>query len=55
MPVQRFNLTILVVTPALAVYGLLYVVPNMKTVIFAVLYYLFSMLGKRFRGHGHRI
>lgn len=43
--VRWFNLAILTVTPAIAVYGLV-LAPRLRgTVTFAVLYYVFSMLG----------
>ena len=43
--VRWFNLSILTITPILAIYGLLTVLPNPKTSVFAILYYIFSMLG----------
>jgi hypothetical protein len=47
-PVRRirwFNLLLLVITSLLAGYGLLFVTLDRKTVIFSVIYYIFSMLG----------
>ncbi|KIJ35025.1 hypothetical protein M422DRAFT_181218 [Sphaerobolus stellatus SS14] len=41
-----FNMAILIVSPALAIYGLLTGQPyNLKTLIFACFYYLFSVIG----------
>lgn len=44
--VRWFNVSVLVITPAIAVYGLFCVQPQYKTLLFAVLYYIFSMLGE---------
>ncbi|PFH47568.1 hypothetical protein AMATHDRAFT_6624 [Amanita thiersii Skay4041] len=44
--VRWFNLAVLTITPAIAIYGLLYVPPRRETIIFAVAYYLFTMLGE---------
>ena len=43
--VRWFNLSILTITPVLAIYGLLTVLPDSRTSVFAILYYIFSMLG----------
>lgn len=43
--VRWFNLAILTVTPAIAAYGLVFVPRLRGTIMFAVLYYVFSMLG----------
>jgi hypothetical protein len=47
-PVRRirwFNLALLATTSALALYGMLYVPRDCRTLMFAVAYYVFSMLG----------
>jgi hypothetical protein len=44
--VRWFNLAILTITPAISVYGLVFAPRLRGTVIFAILYYVFSMLGK---------
>lgn len=43
--IRWFNLSVLVITPVLSIYGLLYVPILSKTVICTTLYYIFSMLG----------
>ncbi|KAG1816256.1 hypothetical protein EV424DRAFT_1410607 [Suillus variegatus] len=43
--IRWFNLSVLVITPALSLYGLLYVPILQKTVVCTALYYIYSMLG----------
>lgn len=44
--IRWFNLSVLVITPALSLYGLLYVPILRKTVVCTSLYYVYSMLGR---------
>lgn len=44
--VRWFNVAVLTLTPAIAVYGMICVPLQRKTLIFSVLYYIFSMLGR---------
>lgn len=44
--IRWFNLSVLVITPALSLYGLFQVPILTRTVIWTALYYIFSMLGK---------
>lgn len=44
--VRWFNVSVLTLTPAIAGYGLLVAPVYCKTAVFAVLYYVFSMLGE---------
>ncbi|KAF8981857.1 hypothetical protein BDQ17DRAFT_1379305 [Cyathus striatus] len=43
--VRWFNVGVLTVTPAIAVYGLLFAQQRRETMFFSVVYYIFSMLG----------
>ncbi|KAJ7267429.1 delta 9-fatty acid desaturase protein [Mycena rebaudengoi] len=43
--IRWFNVSVLVVTPLIALYGLLFVPLDRRTIAFALAYYLFSMLG----------
>jgi stearoyl-CoA desaturase (Delta-9 desaturase) len=43
--IRGFNLAVLVITPALGLYGLCTVPFNLKTMLFSVVFYIFSMLG----------
>jgi stearoyl-CoA desaturase (delta-9 desaturase) len=45
--IRWFNLAILVITPAIAGYGLLLLPRQRATMFFAALYYVFSMLGEK--------
>jgi stearoyl-CoA desaturase (Delta-9 desaturase) len=45
--IRWFNLSVLVITPALACYGVMHVDRQIKTLLFAAAYYVFTMLGKR--------
>lgn len=44
--IRWFNLGVLVITPALSLYGLFQAPILMRTVVWTALYYIFSMLGK---------
>jgi Fatty-acid desaturase len=44
--VRWFNVSVLVITPAIAGYGLLFLPLRSDTMFFAMAYYVFSMLGK---------
>lgn len=44
-----FNLVVLILTPLLAAYGLVFMRVRHETVLFSIAYYVFSMLGE-----GHR-
>jgi stearoyl-CoA desaturase (delta-9 desaturase) len=44
--IRWFNLSVLVITPILSLYGLLYVPILRKTVVCTALYYIYSMLGR---------
>ena len=44
--VRWFNLSVLMITPALSLYGLFEVPILTGTVVWTALYYIFSMLGK---------
>lgn len=44
--VRWFNLSVLVITPVLSLYGLFYAPILSATVVWTTLYYIFSMLGK---------
>lgn len=44
--IRWFNLSVLVVTPALSLYGLLQVPILTSTIVWTTLYYIFSMLGR---------
>ena len=44
--IRWFNLSVLVFTPALALYGLLHVPILTQTLVWTALYYIFSMFGK---------
>jgi stearoyl-CoA desaturase (delta-9 desaturase) len=46
--VRWFNLLVLTITPAIALYGFTNLSLKKETVIFSVLYYIFSMLGENF-------
>ena len=46
--IRWFNLSVLVITPALSLYGLFRVPFLTSTVVWAALYYIFSMLGKSY-------
>ncbi|KAJ6598464.1 delta 9-fatty acid desaturase protein [Mycena vulgaris] len=43
--VRWFNVSVLVVTPLIALYGLLFVPLDRRTIMFAAAYYVFSMIG----------
>ncbi|KXN86974.1 Acyl-CoA desaturase [Leucoagaricus sp. SymC.cos] len=43
--IRWFNLTVLTITPAIALYGIMTLPLKKETMIFSVLYYVFSMLG----------
>ncbi|TFK37131.1 hypothetical protein BDQ12DRAFT_222818 [Crucibulum laeve] len=43
--IRWFNVAVLAITPAIAVYGLLFAHRRQETIIFSMLYYIFSMLG----------
>ena len=45
--VRWFNLSVLVITPAIAVYGLFFLTCHLETMLFAMVYYVFSMLGEK--------
>ncbi|KAG1724344.1 hypothetical protein EDB19DRAFT_1949787 [Suillus lakei] len=52
--IRWFNLSVLVITPALSLYGLLYVPILQKTVVCTTLYYIYSMLERVAPGY-HRL
>lgn len=43
--VRWFNLLVLTITPAVAAYGFLFSPRRFETIVFSVIYYVFSMLG----------
>lgn len=44
--IRWFNLSVLVITPALSLYGLLRAPILTSTIVWTAIYYIFSMLGK---------
>jgi stearoyl-CoA desaturase (delta-9 desaturase) len=44
--IRWFNLSVLLVTPTVAIYGVLFVPHEPKTLIFSLVYYTYSMLGQ---------
>lgn len=46
--VRWFNVAVLTITPAIALYGILYASARRETVLFSAAYYIFTMLGKCF-------
>jgi stearoyl-CoA desaturase (delta-9 desaturase) len=44
--IRWFNVSVLVITPLIALYGLLFVPFDRRTVTFAFAYYVFSMIGR---------
>ncbi|KAJ7182712.1 delta 9-fatty acid desaturase protein [Mycena crocata] len=53
--VRWFNVFVLVGTPLIALYGLIFVTPDRRTVVFALAYYLFSMIGEISSSCFHRL
>jgi len=46
--VRWFNIAVLTITPAIALYGFMKLSLRKETMIFSMLYYIFSMLGVHF-------
>jgi len=46
--VRWFNVAVLTITPAIALYGILHASVRRETILFSAAYYIFTMLGKCF-------